>query len=603
MKILAQRKVFGSKLNLDLINYCLLAIVSFFLVADLFINPGRSITFDGQIHMTTMAQFALALRSGDFPVEWTNNFANYGLPLGILSHQTTAYLGAGLILITNQVVLSYNLIMFMGAVISVLLCYHFLRYYFSPFAALAGSFLFNFSPYRIGNIYIRGALPELCASVFVWLALIGLYHFFGQAHWRGWLLFTLSLALLLLTHPMMLLITSLVFLPYAAILQITKLQRICSQRQPLANFYRVTQILLIHLGQLCAGAVLALLISAYYTLPLLTEIKYFYQGLDAQHFFGGSFLNISNFVSPEYWLYFSPTEIGPRSVLQTLGSAEIILIGVGVAASLLTALQKVFTKKAWPEHTEVLFYALTIFSLSLLMMLPISSFIYQHFNTLGNIQFAWRFLSAAIFAAPIVVAWICEQLPHKQIMVSLLLIIIALNRFPQLYGKNFFSYSENSYFFTPYNLYTTNLNPVWTGASQGYPIKTKQFAIIDGNGQIVSSEVKNSQRKYTVDNTNQVRMVDYTFYFPGWTVLVDKQAVLIEFQDPNYRGVITYTVPAGKHQIEVIYQNTKIRQLAQIATVLGIFTFVLIILVGNRLLVLVRIGSSRLLNLAQLLHR
>jgi len=270
---------------------------------------------------------------------------------------------------------------------------------------------------------------------------------------------------------------------------------------------------------------------------------------------------------------------------------------------LLTALQKVFTKKAWPEHTEVLFYALTIFSLSLLMMLPISSFIYQHFNTLGNIQFAWRFLSAAIFAAPIVVAWICEQLPHKQIMVSLLLIIIALNRFPQLYGKNFFSYSENSYFFTPYNLYTTNLNPVWTGASQGYPIKTKQFAIIDGNGQIVSSEVKNSQRKYTVDNTNQVRMVDYTFYFPGWTVLVDKQAVLIEFQDPNYRGVITYTVPAGKHQIEVIYQNTKIRQLAQIATVLGIFTFVLIILVGNRLLVLVRIGSSRLLNLAQLLHR
>jgi len=53
------------------------------------------------------------------------------------------------------------------------------------------------------------------------------------------------------------------------------------------------------------------------------------------------------------------------------------------------------------------------------------------------------------------------------------------------------------------------------------------------------------------------RMIDYTFYFPGWKVFVDNKEVPIEFQDPKYRGVITYGVPSGKHTILLKFTNTK----------------------------------------------
>ena len=53
------------------LSYGVILIVSFFLVADLFFHPGRSITFDGHIHITTIAQFHNALKDGEFPVRWS----------------------------------------------------------------------------------------------------------------------------------------------------------------------------------------------------------------------------------------------------------------------------------------------------------------------------------------------------------------------------------------------------------------------------------------------------------------------------------------------------------------------------------------------------
>ncbi len=549
------------------LSFCvLLAIVSFFLVADIFFNNGRSITFDSQIHITTMAQFASALQDGEFPVQWANNFANYGLPLGIFAHQTTAYVGALLILFTHQVVLSYNVILLMGAVLSTLLCYKFLRYYFSAEASLAGAFLFSFAPYRISNIYIRGALPEFFSSVFVWMVMIGGYELFHLRRWRGWAILMLGLLLLLLTHPMMFLITSVVFLPYLGYLQLPDLQKWLKHRsrQKLWTLVRNSSLL-------GSAFILSLLVASYYVIPLTAEIKYFYHGLDQQHFSTGSFLKPQNYVSPEYWFYFTRSEIGPRGILFEVGNIEMVFIGIAIVAALLTGM----LRKYRFQHQGILYLGIFLCGLSIFFTLPQSNGIYQHFLPLGNIQFAWRFLSAVLLVPPLLVAWIFDHVAHRTILVSVFLILIAFIRFPQLYGKNYFSYDESRYFFTPFNLHSTNLNTIWTGSTQSYPLKKSQSKIIEGDGQIISSEVKNSSRKYQVENTNQIRMVDYTFYFPGWIVLVDNQPVSIEFQDSEYRGVITYTVPPGKHEISVKYQDTKIRKIAKIISVVGILASIL----------------------------
>lgn len=506
-----------------------------------------------------MAQFALALRNGDIPVGWTNNFANYGLPLGLFAHQTTNYLGAVLILLTNQVILSYNLVLLVGAISSTLLCYLFLRSYFSADAALAGSVLFNFAPYRISNIYIRGALPEFWSSVFVWIILLGLFSIFVKKNWKGWVIFVVGACLLLLTHPMMFLISSTVCIPYALFLQL-----------PMWRQKKQWHVLLKNAFLFCSGILIALLLAAYYLVPLTMEIKYFYHGLDQRHFAAGNYLSWTNYVQPENWSYFSATEIGPRGLVFSIGFIEILCVTIALVLL-------IFGKKKTCVQLNFISFALVSLALSIFLTLPQSDFLYQHFLPLNNIQFPWRFLSAVLFLPPMIAAWMITHIKYQQIAVIIFIFVIAVARFPQLYGKNYFTYDEKHFFFTPYNLHSNNLNTIWSGITTEYPIKNNQMFIAEGSGNITQSEVKNSWRKYEIEAKTPIRMVDNTFYFPGWVVLIDGQLTPIEFQDPIYRGMITYKVPTGQHQIFVQYQDTKIRKIAKAISACSVIIFLAIV--------------------------
>ena len=64
--------------------------------------------------------------------------------------------------------------------------------------------------------------------------------------------------------------------------------------------------------------------------------------------------------------------------------------------------------------------------------------------------------------------------------------------------------------------------------------------------------------------------------------MVDGKPQVIEFQDQNHRGLITFYVNKGEHSINILYEETKIRKLANIIslvslvsllTVLGLFLF------------------------------
>jgi hypothetical protein len=66
-------------------------------------------------------------------------------------------------------------------------------------------------------------------------------------------------------------------------------------------------------------------------------------------------------------------------------------------------------------------------------------------------------------------------------------------------------------------------------------------------------------------------MVDNTFYFPGWTVEIDGVSTPIEFQDPVFRGIITYKIPQGDHTVRVSFKDTKVRMLSTLLSLMGLF--------------------------------
>ena len=127
------------------------------------------------------------------------------------------------------------------------------------------------------------------------------------------------------------------------------------------------------------------------------------------------------------------------------------------------------------------------------------------------------------------------------------------------------------------------LNTVWTDKSEDYPDKNPQGEIIEGKGKIIGETLKNSSRMYTVNAATPLRMIDHTFYFPGWKVYVDGNPVTIEFQNPKYRGVITYQVPPGKHSIYVVFEDTKVRLLGKILSVVSLILFFALFFLRNRI--------------------
>ncbi len=538
----------------EIIYIVFILIISFFLVGELFLTSARPATFDGSMHQTIIAQFHNALADGEFPVTWSDGFANYGLPMPIIHQQTMSYLGGGIMFITNNALLSYKLVLLIATFVSSILFYIFLRFYFSPNLALLGTFVFNFAPYRIINVYTRGSLPEYTASMGIPLVLISLYLILQKKNMWGLPLLTVSTALLFLSHPFVIIVGSFLFVPYF-------LFNLKSQKRKI---------------QLAAWSTIAVGIgiglTGYYSLPLFLEIKYFYYGQAGDKLSPGHFMGLTNYFS-NTWNYFSASEIYTRPHVIMNGLFESIVLIAGVV--FLIVKRKLISPKVRLLLSSFIVSGILI----IFMTTKYSQIVYDTFPILGGIQHPWRMFSALIFVPPIILVILVSQVKKYQFaLISCLIILVALLRFPQLYSKNNEVIPESAFDFTVSNLASNNLNTIWTGETQEYPVKKTKVEIIEGDGKIVQKQIENSKRQYQIQAESPVRLVDYTFYFPGWMVYIDGVPATIEFQDQNYRGVITYQVPAGKHTVDVTFEDTKVRSLGKLLTIFSLVIFMVFLI-------------------------
>ncbi|CAN5151103.1 hypothetical protein BH11PAT1_BH11PAT1_4050 [soil metagenome] len=549
-----------------------IAIISFFLVSDLFLSSGQQATFDGRMHTTIIAQFTRAFREGEVRVTWADGFANYGMPMPLIHQQVTSYLGGFINLFIDNVILTTNVVYLLGAFLSCLFLYIFLRCYVDPESALLGVFLFNFTSYRIFNIYTRGALPEFFASVFLPLILFSLYMLVKKNKIYAFFLLTISFTLLALTHPFLVIIFSPLIIMYSTFLLYESKKRFLC------------------LGLLGFAATISIGLASFYLLPLYKEAKYFYYGQSSIHLMPDQFLGVVNYISP-HWYYFYQDSPLVRGNFISFGLIESLVLLAGVSF----AIYCVFCKKI--KGNIFIFVLLGIAFVLILLTLPIADGLYRHVSFLSNIQHPWRMLSALIFIPPILLAILVAQLPQRVRIGTIVSIIVVISflRFPQIYTKNSMHITQADYYFTKDNVAAVVLNPIWTGLAEEYPRKPEKIGIIHGEGSISNKILKNSMRTFTINAKTPVELVDYTFYFPGWNVLVDNKPTTIEYQNPNYRGVITYSVAQGTHVIKEQFQNTKIRSLGVGISVISLLVFFILFFLQKTLLKITIYAFSRML--------
>lgn len=516
----------------------MVAILACVITFDLFLHPDRAITFDGRVHITTIAMYHDLLVKGEFPIVWVDSWGNYGHPLGLISYQTTSYFGGLLQIVLGSPVLAFNTLFLLATFLGGFLFYLWLTGHVRPPAAILGTLFFMLAPYRLQNIYVRGALPEYLAIGFFMLAVLGVQMAL-RGRRLGHLLVLCGITLTVLTNPMVLVVGTFFIVPYALLL--------CWSEK------RTIKLL----PSLLVSAILGLLVSGYYLLPLLLEIKYFHYGLGSK-LRAGEFLSLTQLLSP-FTPYFGDSHPGPPGVSLRLGMMEALGLGMGTLGLLTHKL----------KQQRLLMGVIVISVFLVVLILPISLPLFQQLKFLDGLQYPWRFLGAVGIVIPLLIALLFDLYGNMSLfLVAMVAILVA--RIPTGYGKNYIHTPRSVYEFTTTNLHTKNLAPLWAGESAEYILHPEKVGIIEGKAEISQLEISNSVRKFEI-NSDGARLIDYTFYFPGWKAYVDGQEAIIEFQDVNYRGVITYKVPEGKHGVELKFVPTATRKLGLAASAIGLF--------------------------------
>lgn len=545
--------------------FFLLLIISIVPLLDLF-HPGLPITHDGQDHVARIANFYKNLEEGNLIPRWAGNLNwGYGHPILMFLYPLPSYVASFFHFLGFSLVDSTKLVFGLAFVASGLAMYLWVSEFLGRWPAFAAALLYMFAPYRFVDLYVRGAIGEHLAFVFLPLvcyfllkalktnfyshyrytnisALIGVMK---KSYWYI-VVGTLSIAGLILSHNAI----SLMFLPIIFLYAIYLLWQAKSRR-----------LLVMSYGLL---VILGFGLSAFFWIPAFFEGKYTLRDIVTTGEYASRFVNFQS-------LIFGPWNYGGSGQFTT----QVGIVQWLIVLASLVAVDFLRKKK----NSLWIFGAVTIviFWLTVFLMTSSSSFIWETVTTLQKFQFPWRFLSVSVFAIAVLGGLVVFAVPKKSQLVVCFLLILGL----LLFNKEF--WHAKGYLEKPESFYigvydsttdTGESSPVWSVRFMERRPKAA-IEVIDRQA-LVTQDVRTSTfHAYTVIAKEQTRLVENTLYFPGWEVLVDGQRIGIEFQDPANRGLMTFFVEKGNHFIIIKFGETKLRLLANLISAIS---FVIIII-------------------------
>ncbi len=508
-----------------------------------FLKPGIPLSHDGVGHVARMGTYYKALKDGQIPPRWAGdlNF-RYGTPVFIFNYNLPYFAGTLFYTLGLNLEDSFKLMLGMAFILSGVGFFLWLSQIVSRNAAFVGALLFGLAPYHFLNVFVRGALGETIGLAIVPFIFWQIERMIKENKLSNIFLAGILYGFLILSHNGSAVIFSPVFLVYFIFRTKRKFQLV-----PIFTFFTI-----------------GFLISAYFWLPAILESKYV-RGVSAigemykQHFPPFSYLLYSNWG-------FGPDVNATNGLSPQVGI--ILFVFVFVA-----------TLKLFKHRDNTLGFWLVIFAVSIFLTTSLSNVIWSKITLLRILEFPWRFTALSSLTAAVIASLIINSIRNQKI-VYLVIITLLLTSF--LYTKTNVQNKKDDVYYYSYTgstVYRGAASTIWSG---GDPFKTPEnrVEIISGNGQINNLLIKSNLHSFRVAATSDVKILDNTFYFRGWRVKIDGQKVPIEFQDIDHRGLITFYVPQGEHRVEVIFEESPIRFVSNVVSLIAIvgilFLFILL---------------------------
>ncbi|MCL4385606.1 MAG: glycosyltransferase family 39 protein [Cyanobacteria bacterium] len=529
----------------SLIFLFLIFILSFIINADLF-NRGLPLTHDGQDHIARIANFYKNLEDSNIVPRWAPDLNwGYGHPILMFLYPLPSYIASFFHFVGFSFVDSAKIVFGLSVVLSGISMYMWLSSFLPEEAGFTAAILYMFTPYRFVENYVRGDIGESLSFVFPPLIFYFLFKLSKKINWKYFLFTGFSVDLLVLSHNAV----SLMFIPLVILYGLFLLLQLKNKKSFLISFV--------------CSIILGLSLSAFFWIPGLFEGKYTLRNIVTAGEYVSRFVPISK-------ILYSPWSYGITGQF----SVQIGIINL-LGLVLTPLIVYLFYKKR--NKLNLLTLILCFYTgICIFLMLKESNFIWEKLTILQNFQFPWRFLLPTVFTTSAIIALLITVIPKKiklVFSVTIVLLILFLN-------KNYWHASgcliKPESFFTTIYYGTTDTGesaPIWSVRFMEKPAKS-DLEVIDGKA--ITSEILRSStiHEYLIRAEKNSYIKENTLYFPGWEVLVDGKPTSVEFQNPQSRGILTFSVSRGLHDITVVFKETKLRLVSDIISLVSILFIV-----------------------------
>ena len=577
-------------------------------------------THDGAFHYFRVAAVHHALQNSTEPLRsvFTRYLPDlafgYGYPFFNYRAALSYYLALALHVTGLALPLALNLVYALSIAGSGLAAYLLARDLFGPRAGIVAAVAYVYAPYQFLDALLRANMPETVALPLLPLALRA-FRRLALTGRRRWLLFSVgSLAALLLTHN----ISSLLFVPF--LLAYLAVLWLVHRREEQSNAG----------GAWMASAIalaLALGLTAFFWAPALLEQDY--AQLHMSHVTRNNDFHYNFLGLAEIFALPTPvdTSLMNPPMRVHLGLLQAVLGLVGLVAGLIPSCSTVLSRSKQLSHSEhncwrdrerqtlLIFLAFSAVAM-IWMSTRASLWLWEHIPLLPFVQFPWRLVGRAIlpvsllagasvaaipplahhvsrftfrvssftFQVPGFISCVCYALPIASVA---LLILSALPYTypprgycpddPQPTISDVFAYEHRSglvgvdpegSYFPVWVKQRPEGSPLEEQYETGGPVARFDETALPAKATVVEADYGANRARIVVETPVSFRARYLAFYFPGWRAWADGEPVEIGATDPE--GLITFDVPAGRHDLVIRFGSTLIRTASTAVSLLSL---------------------------------
>jgi hypothetical protein len=520
-----------------------------------------------------LTEFDAALRDGVWYPGWaTDQALGYGYPTFVLYPPLAYYAAEGFHVLGLAKVDAIKCTWALATLGAGLAMYAFARQIMGRRRGFLAAVVYVYVPYHLADIYVRAALAEYSAFVWMPLVLLAFHRLVQQISARRLALAGLTLGALWLTHNP----TGLLFTPFLAAYVLFRLL-VTFDRRPDGPDRSGLLTILRSAAAALGAALLGLGIAAALVLPNLFERDYINQEqwVRAGYDYALHFLRPADLLSSS-WGYAPGTPGTEGAMSFQLGAVPLILAAVATLAAY---------RRPTRERAQILAFSLAALSL-LFFMLPVSTPLWEALPLASLVQFPWRLLALTAVTLALLSGFApgpstpisSSAAPRASIMVLALVALLGSAAYTLPQYTPIPASAESPLLSIEFELNYTDMRGMtaWTQEMpdtsplveqylSGQPLVTAEVLAPDATLSMIRAGGASDEVRVTSPQGTALRF--YTYYFPGWRVSIDGVRLPASaLRAETVYGLITVDVPPGEHTVLLRWGDTPLRLAAKILT-------------------------------------